>query len=96
MGARPRDHPAARRTLRAAGGGQHLTDTSPLLETRAIAKSYGPVVALRSVDLTVMPGEVHALLGANGAGKSTMVKILSGVIAADSGTVDGQRGRRRP
>ncbi len=64
-----------------------MTDQSPLLETRAIAKSYGPVVALRSVDLTVMPGEVHALLGANGAGKSTMVKILSGVIAADSGTV---------
>ena len=64
-----------------------MTDLPPLLETRAIAKSYGPVVALRSVDLTVMPGEIHALLGANGAGKSTMVKILSGVIAADSGTV---------
>ncbi len=58
-----------------------------MLETRAVAKSYGPVVALRSVDLTVMPGEIHALLGANGAGKSTMVKILAGVIAADSGEV---------
>ena len=63
-----------------------MTET-PLLTTRAIAKSYGPVVALRSVDLTVLPGETHALLGANGAGKSTLVKILSGVISADSGTV---------
>ena len=56
------------------------------LTTEGIAKSYGPVVALRSVDLTVAPGEIHALLGANGAGKSTLVKILSGVISRDAGT----------
>lgn len=61
--------------------------TDALLETKAVAKSYGPVVALRSVDLRVEPGEIHALLGANGAGKSTLVKILSGVIAPDSGTI---------
>lgn len=61
--------------------------TDALLETTAVAKSYGPVVALRSVDLRVEPGEIHALLGANGAGKSTLVKILSGVIAPDSGTI---------
>ncbi|HEU4321175.1 MAG TPA: sugar ABC transporter ATP-binding protein [Acidimicrobiia bacterium] len=59
----------------------------PLLEARGIAKSFGAVVALRSADLVVMPGEVHALLGANGAGKSTLVKILSGVFPADSGSV---------
>ncbi len=64
-----------------------MTDATPLLTTSAIAKSYGPVLALRSVDLTVQPGEVHALLGANGAGKSTLVKILSGVIAPDSGRI---------
>jgi ribose transport system ATP-binding protein len=52
-----------------------------------MAKSYGPVVALRSVDLDVAPGEIHALLGANGAGKSTLVKILSGVLTADTGSV---------
>lgn len=65
-----------------------MNDTTPILAARQIAKRYGPVVALRSVDLTVMPGEIHALLGANGAGKSTLVKILSGVFPADSGTID--------
>jgi ribose transport system ATP-binding protein len=62
--------------------------TTPLLQTTGIAKRFGPVVALRSVDLTVRPGEVHAVLGANGAGKSTLVKILSGVFAADQGTIE--------
>jgi ribose transport system ATP-binding protein len=61
--------------------------TEPLLHTTAIAKSFGPVVALRSVALNVEPGEVHALLGANGAGKSTMVKILTGVLRPDSGDI---------
>ena len=64
-----------------------MTDTVPLLEARAVAKSYGAVMALRSADLVVEPGEVHALLGANGAGKSTLVKILTGVFAADSGSI---------
>jgi ribose transport system ATP-binding protein len=58
-----------------------------LLEARDLAKSYGPVRALRSADLVVDAGEVHALLGANGAGKSTVVKVLTGVIRADGGTI---------
>src|SRR5215216_7214148 len=62
----------------------------PLLEARAVAKHYGPVVALRSADLSVAPGEVHALLGANGAGKSTLVKCLTGVTRPDSGTKIGR------
>ena len=68
-----------------------------LLTVRNIAKSYGPVVALRSADLVVEPGEIHALLGANGAGKSTLVKILTGVIAPDSGeiAVAGRSGTNR-
>src|ERR671911_459724 len=61
--------------------------TQPLLQATAVAKTFGPVVALRAVDLSVAPGEVHALLGANGAGKSTLVKILTGVLGNDSGTV---------
>ncbi len=56
------------------------------LRTEGIAKSYGPVVALRSVDIVIEPGEIHALLGANGAGKSTFVKVLSGVIRSDAGS----------
>src|SRR4051812_9373825 len=58
-----------------------------LLEVSNVAKSYGPVVALRSADLAVQPGEVHALMGANGAGKSTLVKILTGVISRDAGDI---------
>lgn len=64
-----------------------MNQTLNLLEARGIAKAYGPVVALRSVDLTVAAGEIHGLLGANGAGKSTLVKVLSGVISRDAGSV---------
>ena len=63
-----------------------------LLEAREVTKEYGPVVALRSANLSIEAGEVHALLGANGAGKSTFVKILTGVIEPDSGSVE-LRGR---
>ena len=59
----------------------------PLLFADNIAKSYGSVSALKSASLTVAAGEAHALLGANGAGKSTFVKILTGIISADSGSI---------
>ena len=74
-----------------------MNPSYPLLETSNIAKSYGPVVALKSVDFMVRRGEIHALLGANGAGKSTLVKILSGVQLADRGQVqvDGKQVRFR-
>ena len=64
-----------------------MPEPSPALAVRNVAKAYGPVVALRRVDLTVHAGEIHALLGANGAGKSTLVKILAGVIPMDAGSV---------
>jgi len=76
-----------------------MTGTPPLLAARAIAKSYGPVVALRAVDLTVAAGQIHALVGANGAGKSTLVKILTGVVRPDRGTIHvegGEVGLGRP
>lgn len=74
-----------------------MTTIQPLLAAENIAKRYGAVVALESASLTVVPGEIHALLGANGAGKSTLVKILSGVISGDSGSVsvDGSPVRLR-
>ncbi|CAN7351267.1 sugar ABC transporter ATP-binding protein [Mesorhizobium amorphae] len=61
--------------------------TNPLLDATGVAKNYGAVAALRNASLSVLPGEVHALMGANGAGKSTLVKILTGAIHADAGRV---------
>ena len=61
--------------------------TEPLLEATGITKTYGAVAALRSASLSVLPGEVHALMGANGAGKSTLVKILTGVVQPDAGSI---------
>src|SRR5947207_16018078 len=49
-----------------------------VLRVEHIAKSFGPITALRDVNLHLRKGEVLALLGDNGAGKSTLVKILSG------------------
>lgn len=66
-----------------------MTDTpaSPLLETRAISKSFGPVQALVDVDFETYAGEVVGLVGDNGAGKSTLIKVVAGTHRADSGTV---------
>ena len=61
------------------------TMIAPLLELRGIAKTYPGVRALRGVDFALLAGEVHALLGENGAGKSTMIKIIAGVESADAG-----------
>jgi len=58
---------------------------APTLELRDVAKSFGPVAALRSGTLEVAPGSIHALVGENGAGKSTLVKIVAGVHRRDSG-----------
>jgi rhamnose transport system ATP-binding protein len=52
---------------------------TPLISARGISKSFAGVEVLRDVDLDLMPGEIHALLGENGAGKSTFAKILAGV-----------------
>lgn len=52
-----------------------------------IEKSFGGIHALKDVSLKVAPGEIHALVGENGAGKSTMMKILSGVYEKDAGEI---------
>jgi len=61
--------------------------TELLLEATGVSKTYGSVVALKSASLAVRPGEVHALMGANGAGKSTFVKILTGAVQPDTGRI---------
>ncbi len=59
----------------------------PLVSARGISKSFAGVEVLRDVDLDLMPGEIHALLGENGAGKSTFAKILAGVHRPTRGTL---------
>lgn len=60
---------------------------TPVLSMRNIAKAFGKFYALKGVDLTVWPGEIHALMGENGAGKNTLMKILAGAYTATSGEI---------
>jgi ribose transport system ATP-binding protein len=64
----------------------------PVLSATGIGKRFGGVVALHDADFACEPGEIHALLGENGAGKSTMIKVLCGVQQPDAGEItwDGQ------
>ncbi|GLW34157.1 sugar ABC transporter ATP-binding protein [Actinoplanes regularis] len=61
---------------------------TPRLRLAGIAKRFGAVRAIQEADLTVRAGRVHALVGENGAGKSTMIKIVSGAETADTGTIE--------
>lgn len=68
-----------------------VIDTAPAIRVRGLVKSYGDVHVLTGVDLDVARGSIVALLGSNGAGKTTAVRILSTLLTADGGTaqVDG-------
>ena len=63
------------------------TTTPPVLELRSIRKSFAGVVALQGFSLELHAGEIVALVGDNGAGKSTVVKIVSGIHAPASGSM---------
>src|SRR5256885_9134037 len=56
------------------------------ISVSGLVKTFGPTRALDGLDLTVQTGEVHGFLGPNGAGKSTTIRILLGLLRADSGT----------
>jgi len=64
-----------------------------MLEMRAIDKRFDAVVALNGARLMCAPGEIRALLGSNGSGKSTMIKVLAGLVAPNSGEIflDGKQ-----
>ena len=66
---------------------------APALHIEALTKSFGGVRALDGASLTVRRGSIHGLIGQNGAGKSTIIKILGGMISPDSGsiTINGVR-----
>ena len=63
-----------------------MTD-QPILSTHQLRKTFGPVEALRGVDLEVCPGEAYGLLGPNGAGKTTLIGTILGLLQPTAGTV---------
>ncbi len=69
-----------------------MTSQDPILKARGLVKRFGKVTALNQCDFDLYPGEVLAVIGDNGAGKSVMIKTLSGAIRPDAGTVwlDGE------
>ena len=74
----------------------------PVLALRSVSKSFGMTHALDLMSIEIFPGEVHAIVGENGAGKSTMIKIMTGIYQPTSGMleIDGKMtvidGPKRP
>ena len=60
----------------------------PAVSVKGVRKAFGPTVAVDDVSFAIRRGSVHALLGENGAGKSTVVKLLSGLLQPDAGEID--------
>ena len=61
--------------------------TTAGIEITGLSKSYGPIEAVRDIDVSVAPGETVALLGPNGAGKSTTIDMLLGLLEPDAGSI---------
>jgi ribose transport system ATP-binding protein len=59
----------------------------PVLRAEGMSKQYGPVTVLSEVTLDILPGEIHAIIGENGAGKSTFMRLLSGYAQPSAGTL---------
>jgi len=64
------------------------TRSAPVLRARGVSKAFNGVPALVDFDIEIEPGQVHALVGGNGSGKSTFIKILSGFHRADAGVIE--------
>jgi len=61
-------------------------DSAPVLEAEGLERRFGAVNALRGLSLSVRPGEIYGLVGADGAGKTTAMRVLAGLMAPDAGT----------
>lgn len=64
-----------------------LTSTAPIMQAVGLVKTFGRVHALRGANFDVLPGQVTALVGDNGAGKTVLVKCLNGVLQPDAGEI---------
>jgi len=85
-----RDGPSALTTPREHANGSAPTadvDTTPMLETVGLTRSFGGIVAVDHVSLAVAPGEILGLIGPNGAGKTTLFDLIAGFTAEDTGQV---------
>ena len=65
-----------------------MSDVQPIIKARGLMKRYGTVVAMNGADFDLYPGEILGVIGDNGAGKSTMIKALSGAVIPDHGTIE--------
>lgn len=74
-------------TARRQNGGRHVLNDA-LLDVRDLWAGYGETEVLRGIDLSIAPGEIVAVLGSNGVGKSTLNCALSGVVRARAGTIN--------
>ena len=84
--------PAATRRPSPFAVGLCEMSATPRLEVKGLSKTFGTTTVLDNAELIVMPGEIHGLAGQNGSGKSTIIKLLTGVHAPDAGAeyrVDG-------
>jgi general nucleoside transport system ATP-binding protein len=73
--------------MRAEATGERRDTAVPAIELRGISKAFGPVQANKDIDIRVMPGTIHGIIGENGAGKSTLMSILYGFYKADAGEI---------
>jgi len=66
---------------------QPISASTPILQARGLVKRYGRVVALDNADFDLLPGEILAVIGDNGAGKSSLIRALSGAMIPDAGEI---------
>src|SRR5258708_36797467 len=64
-----------------------MSEAAPVLQARGLVKRYGRVTALDGSDFDLYPGEILAVIGDNGAGKTSLIKVLTGAIVPDAGEI---------